>query len=152
MYARSNLNKMVLVALIPSTFVISFISFSCKAEAQTFSDDNNIISFTLLPELFTKVKQSVVAVNVANETDPSNSTFGSGFIYDNDGHILTSMSAVAADIKGDIHVTFSDETIHYAKVIGADRFSDSCSTTGTRCIKRQTCSITNWKLFRVEGW
>ena len=62
------------------------------------------------------------------------------------------MSAVAADIKGDIHVTFSDETIHRAKVIGADRFSESCSPTGTRCIKRQTCSITNWKLFRVEGW
>ena len=84
--------------------------------------------------------------------DPSNSTFGSGFIYDNDGHILTSMSAVAPDIKGDIHITFSDETIHYAKVIGADRFSDSAVLQDTRCIKRQTCSITNWKLFRVEGW
>ena len=34
------------------------------------------------------------------------------------------MSAVVADIKGDIHITFSDETIHHAKVIGADRFSD----------------------------
>ena len=39
-------------------------------------------------------------------------------IYDNDGHILTSMSAIAACIKGDIHVTFSDEIIHRAKVIG----------------------------------
>jgi len=121
---RSNLTKVVIVALIAATFVINLISFSYNAKAQTFSDDNNIISFTLLPELFTKVKQSVVAVNIANATDPSNSTSGSGFIYDNDGHILTSMSAIAAGIKGDIHVTFSDETIHRAKVIGADRFSD----------------------------
>jgi S1-C subfamily serine protease len=33
-------------------------------------------------------------------------------------------SAIAVDIKGDIQVTFSDETIHNAKVIGADAFSD----------------------------
>jgi S1-C subfamily serine protease len=120
---RSILMKVVIVALIYATFVISLICFSYNARAQTFGYNNNIHP-TLLPELFSKVKQSVVTVNVANITDPSNSTSGSGFIYDNDGHILTSMSIVAADIKGDIHITFSDGTIYRAKVIGADRFSD----------------------------
>lgn len=110
---RSNLNKIVIVlALIPVAIfvVISLISsHSYNAEAQTFdNNDNNLINSTLLPELFRKVKQSVVTVNVANTTDPSDSSSGSGFIYDNDGHILTTMSVVAAaaDITGDIHITF----------------------------------------------
>jgi S1-C subfamily serine protease len=126
MYERSNLNKMVLVALIPAaTFVISLMYFSYNAKAQTFDNNNdNIISFTSLPELFTKVKQSVVTVNAANTTDPSNSSSGAGFIYDKDGHILTTMSAIAAYTQGDIHITFSDGTIYLAKVIGADWFSD----------------------------
>jgi S1-C subfamily serine protease len=128
---RSNLNKIVIVLALISVaifVVISLISsHSYNAEAQTFdNNDNNLINSTLLPELFTKVKQSVVTVNVANTTDPSDSSSGSGFIYDNDGHILTTMSAVAAaaDITGDIHITFSDETVHRAKVIGSDSFTD----------------------------
>ena len=55
---RSNLTKAVIMALITATYVISLISFSYNAEAQIFGD--NIISFTSLPELFSKVKQSVV--------------------------------------------------------------------------------------------
>ena len=39
------------------------------------------------------------------------------------------MSAVAPNIQGDIHITFSDGTIHRAKVIGDDRFSDIAGTT-----------------------
>jgi hypothetical protein len=77
---RSNLTKAVIVSLIASTFVISLISFSYNAKAQTFGD--NIISFTSLPELFSKVKQSIVTVNAANTMDPSNSSSGAGFIYD----------------------------------------------------------------------
>ena len=130
MYNRSNLNKIVIViALISAaTFVISSISsFSYNAEAQTFdNNNNNITNVTLLPELFTKVKQSVVTVDVAtNARDPSNSSFGSGFIYDNDGHIITTLSSVAAaDSTGVIHITFSDGTIHRAKLIGSDSFTD----------------------------
>jgi S1-C subfamily serine protease len=125
---KPSLTKMVIVALISATFVISLISFSSyNTEAQRFGDNinsNNNTNSTLLTGLFTKVNQSVVTVNVANKTDPSNSTSGSGFIYDNDGHVLTTRSAVAANIQGDIDITFSDGTIHRAKVIGTDRFSD----------------------------
>jgi S1-C subfamily serine protease len=125
---KPSLTKMVIVALISATFVISLISFSSyNTGAQRFGDNinsNNNTNSTLLTGLFTKVNQSVVTVNVANETDPSNSTSGSGFIYDNDGHVLTTRSAVAANIQGDIDITFSDGTIHRAKVIGTDRFSD----------------------------
>jgi S1-C subfamily serine protease len=125
---KPSLTKMVIVALISATFIISLISFSSyNTIAQRFGDNinsNNNTNSTLLTGLFTKVNQSVVTVNVANETDPSNSTSGSGFIYDNDGHVLTTRSAVAANVQGDIDITFSDGTIHHAKVIGTDRFSD----------------------------
>jgi hypothetical protein len=69
---RLSLTKMVIVALIPVTFVISLISFSsCNADSQIFANNNNTNS-TLLTELFTKVKQSVDTVNIATTTDPSN--------------------------------------------------------------------------------
>jgi S1-C subfamily serine protease len=35
-----------------------------------------------------------------------------------------SVVAAAADITEDIHITFSDETFHRAKVIGSDSFTD----------------------------
>jgi len=69
---RSNLTKVIIMALISATSVTSLISFSYNAEAQTFGDDNNSPNSTLLPELFTNDKQSVVAVNIATTTDPSN--------------------------------------------------------------------------------
>jgi hypothetical protein len=71
---RSNLTKIVIVALISATFVISMISFSCNAEAQTFGDNNNNnnTNSTLLTELFTTDKQSLVMVNGGTTTDPSN--------------------------------------------------------------------------------
>src|SRR5919107_1104392 len=69
---KSNLTKVVIMALIPVTFVISLISFSCNAEAQTFGDNNNNLNLTLLTELFTNNKLSAVAVNIATTTDPSN--------------------------------------------------------------------------------
>ena len=71
---RSNLTKVVIMAMISATFVTSLISFSCNAEAQTFgaNNDNNHINPTLLTELFTNDKQSAVTVNIATTTDPSN--------------------------------------------------------------------------------
>ena len=71
---RSNLTKVVIMAMISATFVTSLITFSCNAEAQTFgaNNDNNHINPTLLTELFTNDKQSAVTVNIATTTDPSN--------------------------------------------------------------------------------
>src|SRR5919112_349154 len=69
---KSNLTKVVIMALIPLTFVISLMSFSYSAEAQTFGDNNNNFNPTLLTELFTNNKLSAVAVNIATTTDPSN--------------------------------------------------------------------------------
>jgi hypothetical protein len=64
---RSNLMKIVIMALLPAAFVISLVSFNYNPQIQVF--DNNIISCTLLPELFSKVKQSLVEVQASNITE-----------------------------------------------------------------------------------
>lgn len=71
---KSNLTKVVIMAMISATFVTNLITFSCNAEAQTFgaNNDNNHINPTLLTKLFTNDKQSAVTVNIATTTDPSN--------------------------------------------------------------------------------
>lgn len=99
------------------------------------------ITLPLTPtEIFSKVQDSVVQVTTTN-TDiagPLNSGLGSGFVYDNDGHIITNYHVVAlASLSGessnnisssnnntDIIVTFNDGSIYNARVVGADRFSD----------------------------
>jgi hypothetical protein len=74
--SRSNLTKVVIMALISATSVSSLIYFSCNAEAQAFGDNNNNNNNNnpnsiLLTELFTKDKQSADTVNIATTTDPS---------------------------------------------------------------------------------
>src|ERR671910_1286328 len=96
---------------------------------------------TLTPtELFSKVQDSVVQVTTTNRdiAGPISSGLGSGFIYDNDGHIITNYHVVAlASLSGsypnntsssnnntDIIVTFHDGSAYNARVVGSDPFSD----------------------------
>src|SRR3712207_7688382 len=44
---------------------------------------------TLLRSLFSKVEKSVVQVTDVDTTIPLGARLGSGFVYDNDGHIIT---------------------------------------------------------------
>jgi serine protease Do len=91
-------------------------------------------------EIFSKVQDSVVQVTTTNTdiTGPLNSGLGSGFVYDNDGHIITNYHVVAlASLSGEssnnisssnnntnIIVTFNDGSVYNARVVGSDRFSD----------------------------
>lgn len=100
----------------------------------------NVTALLTPTELFSKVQDSVVQVTTTN-TDiagPLNSGLGSGFVYDNDGHIITNYHVVAlASLSGessnnisssnnntDIIVTFNDGSVYNARVVGSDRFSD----------------------------
>jgi serine protease Do len=101
----------------------------------------NITSPSLAPtEIFSKVQDSVVQVTTTNRdiAGPLNSGLGSGFVYDNDGHIITNYHVVAlASLSGEssnnisssnnnteIIVTFNDGSVYNARVVGSDRFSD----------------------------
>ena len=101
---------------------------------------NNTIQDLTLPELFEKVETSVVQVTTTSGTDVPDafrSGIGSGFVYNNDGLIITNYHVIAPSIPSaevlaqeepgnvvDINVAFEDGTIYPATLVGADRFSD----------------------------
>ena len=75
-----------------------------------------------LPDLFAKVEGSVVQITDSDQTDPRNSRLGSGFVYDNNGHIITNNHVVKGG--GKLDVTFLDGTVYRATLIGSDPFTD----------------------------
>jgi S1-C subfamily serine protease len=97
------------------------------AKAQTLQSSNNASSNTQglsLPELYSSVSKSVVQVSAVNQTDPFAPSLGTGFIYDNVGHVITSSSSIAPANNTRVSVTFSDGTIYRGRVIGMDEFND----------------------------
>jgi S1-C subfamily serine protease len=78
-----------------------------------------------LEDLFKETQQSVVQVS-GTAADSNNMlsgvTLGSGFVYDNSGHIVTNYHVVAGD--NDISITFIDGTVYRATAVGTDQYSD----------------------------
>src|SRR5918999_407829 len=101
---------------------------------------NNTVQDLTLPELFERVEKSVVQVTTtsgAGELGLFRSGIGSGFVYNDDGLIVTNYHVIAPSVRlsseliqgeandgVDINVAFEDGTIYQATLVGADRFSD----------------------------
>ena len=101
---------------------------------------NNTIQDLTLPELFERAEKSVVQVTTTSGRDGLElfrSGIGSGFVYNNDGLIITNYHVVAPSIRPpgevirgetndgvDINVAFEDGTIYPATLVGVDPFSD----------------------------
>jgi S1-C subfamily serine protease len=87
-----------------------------------------------LPQIFNKTENSVVQITstspISNslvirngEQIPQNDVaLGSGFVYDQDGHILTNYHVISD--PNSVEVTFVDGDSYSAKVIGQDPYSD----------------------------
>src|SRR5919106_895247 len=87
-----------------------------------------------LPDVFQKVENSVVQITSTtsnpNEIIIDNgvpatgkrTALGSGFVYDNQGHIVTNYHVVTGTKKAD--VTFTDGNTYSANVVGKDPNSD----------------------------
>lgn len=75
-----------------------------------------------LPDLFQKVDKSVVQITDSDTTNPIESRLGSGFVFDDNAHIVTNFHVVAGG--GRLDVTFSDGTIYRAALIGSDPYTD----------------------------
>jgi len=76
-----------------------------------------------LIELFEKSEESVVKIKVeriGSATDTG--SLGSGFVYDNLGHIITNAHVVVGADKAT--VTFLDGSQYNAEIIGKDKFTD----------------------------
>jgi S1-C subfamily serine protease len=79
-----------------------------------------------LTDLFEETQQSVVQVSgMSSEDNPFfGASLGSGFIYDNSGHIITNFHVIAGSNPDDISITFIDGTVYRARVVGTDQYSD----------------------------
>ena len=135
-----------LLAIIVAASLCAFIFFPLhlavaqqqpQGQAQQKNDTatpSSSSSPTSLPDVFQRVENSVVQItttrsnpneviiiNGVPETGRS-TALGSGFVYDNQGHIITNFHVVADATNAD--VTFTDGNTYSAKVIGKDRQAD----------------------------
>lgn len=111
-------------------------AYSQEPPAQDLGNGNssNISSSLPFTELFEEAEQSIVQVSATlNETSLFDEdgqppffgqALGSGFVYDREGHIITSNHVIFAGSEPRIDVTFTDGTIYRASVVGADIYSD----------------------------
>ena len=123
------------ILLLISFFV--FIAFiSCYAfmsntqfvSAQVSALENSTAQDPLsMPDLFTKVEKSVVQVTEVDTSNELGSRLGSGFVYDNNGHVITNYHVVAPasnNNNDELRVTFLDGNVYSADLVGFDQFAD----------------------------
>jgi S1-C subfamily serine protease len=152
-YATSNMRKMLYIIPILSIFIIYgfFNSYS-----HSFSSNNNNYSFpdaTLYDKntcfspndklvdtnsnnwthVFENAKESVVKVAVSNSY--GNPEISTGFIYDNDGHIVTNYHVV--NNANLINVTFADGNSYPAQISGTDPYSDLAVLQASAALKKE---------------
>jgi S1-C subfamily serine protease len=79
--------------------------------------------YLLLTNLHSRVTPAIVNIEAALEAPGGSDTSrGSGFVYDMQGHIITS-AHVIKDAR-DIRVTFNDGYVAQARAVGVDTYSD----------------------------
>ena len=96
-----------------------------------FGSGNN----SLLNDVFNKVKDSVVQITTeyapsdlpnrffdTTNNSPTTTKFGSGFVYDKSGYIITNNHVVSE--SNDITVTFNDGNTYSAQLVGTDPYGD----------------------------
>src|SRR5215467_9267185 len=109
--------------ILPSTAVAlqQKINSNTPSSQSTNSSSSNPLS---LRTIFKQLENSVVQITskLPNPQSPNTSTSGSGFVYDNQGHIVTNSHVVGGAVEMD--VTFSDGNKYTANVIADDVYND----------------------------
>jgi 2-alkenal reductase len=108
---RSQLDTLVRQGATPTLVSIELIE-AISAEDQ------------VLINLYQRVNPSVVNIEITQRTTfyDGLAASGSGFVFDNQGHIVTNAHVVADAIE--IQVTFHDGYVTTAEVVGTDEYSD----------------------------
>src|SRR5215469_5412855 len=114
------LNELIL----PSTAVAlqqKINSNTSSSQSTNSSSPSNPLS---LRTMFKQLENSVVQITSKppNPQSPNTSTSGSGFVYDNQGHIVTNSHVVGGAVEMD--VTFSDGNKYTGNVIANDVYND----------------------------
>jgi 2-alkenal reductase len=76
----------------------------------------------LLANIYERANPAIVNIDVAGGSDMTEFGSGSGFVIDQDGHIVTNNHVIEG--ADEIDVTFWDGTVALAKLVGADSYSD----------------------------
>src|SRR5215471_16273652 len=124
--------------ILPSTAVAlqQKINSNASSSQSTNSSSSNSLS---LRTMFKQLENSVVQITSKppNPQSPNTSTSGSGFVYDNQGHIVTNSHVVGGAVEMD--VTFPDGNKYTANVIADDINNDiavlQISQTATKPLK-----------------
>jgi S1-C subfamily serine protease len=142
---RSNFVYLVSCHLIPlilivSVLLLTIVSFSRSSTSAISTNNNSTLTSILTAsdrlesELFNHVKNSVVEINVGGSIPNPHiiiggkymqqpfSAFGSGFIYDTDGHVVTNYHVISG--ANVISVRFLDGNSYSASILGEDVYSD----------------------------
>lgn len=106
----------------------AFTSYTQFVSAQTSILENSTAEDPLsLPDLFTKVDKSVVQVTEVDNSNEIGSRLGSGFVYDNNGHVITNYHVVVPGSNNnndELQVSFLDGNVYSADLVGFDQFAD----------------------------
>jgi S1-C subfamily serine protease len=108
--------------ILPSTAVAQQQRVNSNTSpSQSTNTSSNPLS---LRTIFKQLENSVVQITSKppNPQSPDTSTSGSGFVYDNQGHIVTNSHVVGGAVEMD--VTFPDGNKYTANVIANDMYSD----------------------------
>jgi S1-C subfamily serine protease len=128
-------NSILIICCILIVAMLSFVNFSnpYNVDAQIQEQEQQQLQQQPLSlnDIFNKVEKSVVqitrsvppAVNILIPERQENTTsLGSGFVYDNNGHIVTNYHVIANTSIAD--VTFIDGNRYTANVTGVDPYND----------------------------
>ena len=129
--------KALHIFLLVSSFAMVVLSLSIlngNISTSSISASPATSSPSSIPDVFQKVQNSVVQITSTksnpNEVIVSNgvpetgrsTALGSGFVYDNQGHIVTNYHVIDGASRAD--VTFTDGNTYSANVVGKDPNSD----------------------------
>ena len=111
--------------IVPSQEIGTPDLITSNGHSTIFGDETSFLTkknLTLV-ELFEKSEESVVKIKVERISSQGDTGgVGSGFVYDNLGHIITNAHVVDGANKAT--VTFLDGSQYSAEIIGEDRFTD----------------------------
>lgn len=122
--------SMVLVFLASSTDSLFYSNLETPADSISAKiipsisaeiDSSRVLS---LSDIFEKTEEGVVSITVQKQTELGDvaGAFGSGFVYDTQGHIITNNHVV--ENANSITVTFVNGKSYKAQIVGTDPFAD----------------------------
>jgi serine protease Do len=135
--SRYYCSRSVLIATIGILFYLhSFVfnDFPLNSQVVQAQSAPNISTTTTsdasslsLSDLYTNVQKSVVQVSdvLSTMNNVQGARVGSGFFYDNEGHIITNYHVVQTNARNaEFDITFSDGNAYTAQLVGSDPYSD----------------------------